>query len=134
MTKLARIAVVAALLAGPVFMMATPASATTSNNQEKTEEGVTKLFSDIQGQEFWKLIKSIGRMVGIAVVLIVASKQLFNAAKSGAGIMTAVPAIIVAFIVGGFLINLDAVMGIVAWGTSVASAAMEGIGNIFKAT
>ena len=131
MTKLARIALVAALLAGPVFMMATPASAT-GNIQKDTESDVTALFDQIKTAGFWDLILKIGRVVGIAVVLLVTSKQLFNAAKSGAGIMTAVPAIIVAFIVGGFLINLNAVMSIVSWGTSVVSSAMDGMGGIFK--
>lgn len=125
MTKLARIAVVAALLAGSVFVMATPASAT----EAKT---VSDLLTSLKSQEFWKMIQTVGRMVGIAVVLLVASKQLFNAAKSGAGLMTAVPAIIVAFIVGGFLINLDGVMNIVAWGTNVASKGMDGIAALFK--
>ena len=75
--------------------------------------------------ELGKVVVELAIWVGIGIILIVGSKALFTAAKTGAGIMTAVPTVLVAVLVGGLLINIDLTVGMFSWVVQAAQKAVS---------
>lgn len=131
MAKLARIGIIAAMLAGSVFMIASPAAAQASGSGTDTDtldaDEIKEKFDSFITTEFGELLQNVAWIVGVAVILLVIAKQLMTVVKSGAGIMTAVPAILVAIVAGSVLINFDVAVAFISWVISAVQTAMDSV-------
>ena len=95
-------------------------------NEKAIKDTINKFMDGKLGD----VLSELSVVIGIVIIISVTGLQLVKAVKSGVGILTVLPTILVAFLVGGLLINIKAAVGLFAWLLSIAQAFVEAVTGV----
>lgn len=121
--------VIAAVTLAGILVNATAASATDKDATDRiTIAGrLNQFFNETQ---FGESLKALAGFVGLGIIVYVAVTQLTKVTSSGAGVMTAIPPILLACIIGGILMNVTLFIKIFAWVMEAGQRAIDAMADL----
>ena len=99
-----------------------------------SESDVVTIMNRFMSSGIGNVISELGVLSGMVTILFFGGKSLAAAVKSGAGVMSAMPAVLTAVLVGALLINLKVTLGFVAWVITMIETGLTSLKGLLPGT